>query len=57
MRRSDSSVGIATGYEPDIQDHIPDRGKRFLSSQSPDRLLGPPNLLASEYPVCKAAGA
>jgi hypothetical protein len=47
-RNRDSSVGIATGYEPDyrrMRNRVPVEAKIFCYPRYPDRFLGPPTLL------------
>jgi hypothetical protein len=60
----DSSVGIATGYGLDdrgVGVRVPVGSRIFSSSNRPERLWGPPNLLSNGYggsfPGVKAAGA
>jgi hypothetical protein len=45
----DSSVGIAMGYGLDGRGSIPSRRKRFLPTQRPERLWGPPSFLSNGY--------
>jgi hypothetical protein len=50
-RSRDSSLGIAMGHSLDGRGSLPGKGNLFSSCpKCPDRLFGPPSLLANEYP-------